>query len=98
MIKKAIYLFIAGIISILILSPAGAQVSTTGNTSSDQKKQKDFKFTVKINPLTALGGPFWVTIVPITGEYKLLLEAKLSKRISFQAAGAYIRSQCPDKS
>jgi hypothetical protein len=90
MIKKAINLFIAGIISFLVLSPAGAQVSTSGSTSSNQNKEKDFKFTVKINPLAALGGPFWVIIVPITGEYKLLLEAKLSKRISFQVAGGYI--------
>lgn len=52
--------------------------------------KKDYNFTVKVNPLNALGGPFWVVFIPITGEYKVLFEAKLAKHISAQVGAAYI--------
>jgi hypothetical protein len=50
----------------------------------------NFRMTVKTNPLSALGGPFWILIVPVTGEYKVLYEIKTSEKTSFQAGVSYI--------
>jgi hypothetical protein len=83
--KKAIQLILAGVLALVLMAPAMGQ----GNDGKDTKK-KDFRFTLKTNPLNALGGPFWVIVVPITGEYKLLGEAALSKKVSFQAGVSYI--------
>lgn len=54
------------------------------------ESEKDFRFTVKTNPLSALGGPFWIVIVPITGEYKALFEARVSNKSSFQIGAGYL--------
>jgi hypothetical protein len=79
--KKAAYLFIIGLI-IFIAGP-----ESFGQESS---AQKDFKFTVKVNPLQALGGPFWIAIIPITGEYKVVGEYAFTKKMSFQVGASYI--------
>lgn len=63
---------------------------TTGIAQSGTTAQKDYKFTVKVNPLAALGGPFWVIVVPVTGEYKALFEAKVSPKMSAQIGVSYI--------
>lgn len=52
--------------------------------------EKDFRFTIKTNPLSALGGPFWIVVVPLTGEYKVFFEAKVSDKSSIQAGAGYI--------
>lgn len=51
---------------------------------------KDFKFTIKVNPLSALGGPFWIAVVPVTGEYKVVAEYAFTQKMSFQAGVSYI--------
>ena len=66
-------LLIAGITLLMVTNPIMAQGSSG---------EKDFRFTIKTNPLSALGGPFWVVIVPITGEYKVLFETKVSNKSS----------------
>lgn len=48
------------------------------------------RFTVKTNPLAALGGPIWVTIIPITGEYKVLFEAKTMAKQSVTIGASYL--------
>lgn len=58
--------------------------------AQDTKENKDFRFTVKTNPLSALGGPFWLVIVPLTGEYKALFEAKVSNKSSIQIGAGYL--------
>lgn len=58
--------------------------------SQGTEAAKDFKFTIKTNPLSALGGPFWLVVVPLTGEYKVLFEAVVSKKSSFQVGAGYI--------
>lgn len=63
------------------VSPASAQ-------GTDEAK--DFKFTIKTNPLSALGGPFWLIVVPLTGEYKLLFEAVVSEKSSIQLGAGYL--------
>lgn len=65
-----------------------ALVITTGNALA----QDDFnpKFVVKTNPLAALGGPFWITIIPITGEYKVLFEVKTLPKQSFTIGASYL--------
>ena len=63
---------------LLLAKPAEAQESS------------DFKFTVKTNPLTAMGGPFWVVIVPITGEYKVQFEVATTQKQSLQVGLSYI--------
>jgi hypothetical protein len=51
---------------------------------------KDFRFTIKTNPLAALGGPLYVTIFPITGEYKILFEARTAKKQSIETGLSYL--------
>jgi hypothetical protein len=64
------------IISVLVISaPAMSQ---------------DYKMTIKTNPLAALGGPFWVVVVPVTGEYKVLFETVTSAKQSLQIGVSYI--------
>jgi hypothetical protein len=79
--KKAVFLLIAGLTLSIMSSPVFSQGSST---------DKDFKFTIKTNPLAALGGPFWVVIVPITGEYKVLFEAAVSEKSSIQVGAGYL--------
>jgi hypothetical protein len=73
--KKLLVLLIIGIAILSIANPAFSQDSSTG---------KDYKFTIKTNPLSALGGPFWVIVVPVTGEYKVFFEAAVSNKSSIQ--------------
>lgn len=62
-----------------------------GGNVSAQDDGKDFRFTVKTNPLAALGGPFYVAwVVPVTGEYKAAFEAKTLDKQSFQVIGSYV--------
>lgn len=64
----------------------------TANSLYAQRSEgeKDFRFTIKTNPLSALGGPFWIVIIPLTGEYKALFEAKVSEKSSVQIGAGYI--------
>ena len=72
---------IIGLALLLVASPVSAQGTEAG---------KDFKFTIKTNPIAALGGPFWVVIIPVTGEYKVLFEAAVSKKSSIQLGVGYL--------
>jgi hypothetical protein len=80
--KKSLLLLIIGIALLLVVNPVMSQQTSA--------TQKDFKFTIKTNPLAALGGPFWVVVIPVTGEYKLLFETALSKKSSFQLGAGYL--------
>lgn len=79
--KKATCLLIISLAFLFLASPVSAQ-----NTGVE----KDFRFTIKTNPLSALGGPFWLVVVPLTGEYKALFEAKVSEKSSLQIGAGYI--------
>jgi hypothetical protein len=81
--KKLTYVLIIGFATLII---------GTRGYSQDAANQKDFKFTVKTNPLSALGGPLWVTIIPITAEYKVLFEAQTTKKQSIQIGLGYLGS------
>ena len=54
------------------------------------QEEKDFRFTVKINPTAALGGPIWLLIVPVTGEYRVLFEAATLEKQSVQVGVSYL--------
>jgi hypothetical protein len=58
--------------------------------SSYAQEEKDFRFSIKTNPLAVLGGPFWITIVPITGEYRVMFEARTLPRQSVQIGLGYL--------
>jgi hypothetical protein len=79
--KKSIFILITSLVFLTIIAPVAAQNSTA---------EKDFRFTIKTNPLAALGGPFWIAIVPLTGEYKVLFETAISEKSSFQAGVSYL--------
>jgi len=79
--KKAALLLIIGVIFSFTASPAFAQTNPV---------EKDFRFTVKTNPLAALGGPFWLVVVPLTGEYKVLFEAAVGEKSSIQVGAGYL--------
>lgn len=52
--------------------------------------ERVYKFTVKTNPLAAMGGPFWVVVIPVTGEYKAYFETAVTGKTSFQLGVSYI--------
>jgi hypothetical protein len=79
--KKATCFLIISLAFLLLASPVIAQ-GTAG--------EKAFRFTIKTNPLAALGGPFWFAIVPLTGEYKVLFEAVVSEKSSVQVGAGYL--------
>ena len=82
--KNVKYLLIIGIIFLLVDSPA---------ISQDNIPVKDFRFTIKTNPISALGGPLFVLwIVPITSEYKAYFEAKTTEKQSIQVGLGYLGS------
>lgn len=78
--KAACFLIIN--LAIFLLAPS---VSAQGTGV-----EKDYKFTIKTNPLAALGGPFWFAVVPLTGEYKVYFEAAVSKKSSIQIGAGYL--------
>lgn len=65
----------------LILAPAGIQAQDTGDSPA---------MVLKTNPLAALGGPFWVTIVPLTGEYKVLYEIRTTQKQSVMFGASFL--------
>jgi len=80
--KRAIMIFL-----VVMFLVAGNGYSYSQETSSPSK---EYKFTVKTNPLAALGGPFWVVVIPVTGEYKAYFETKVTNKTSFQIGASYI--------
>ncbi len=82
--KKAKYLLIIGLAFLITGSPVLAQQSTA---------DKDFRFTIKTNPLSALGGPLFVAwVIPLTAEYKVYLEAQTTAKQSIQIGLGYLGS------
>lgn len=79
--KKTVLILITIVAILVNASPVSAQ---------DTQSEKDFRFTIKTNPLSALGGPFWLLVVPLTGEYKVLFEAALTDKSSIQVGAGYI--------
>jgi hypothetical protein len=79
--KKAACLFLISLSFLFLASPVFAQ---------DKGAETDYRFTIKTNPLSALGGPFWFAVIPLTGEYKVLFEAAVSEKSSFQIGAGYI--------
>jgi hypothetical protein len=79
--KKSVLFLIAVLVILISGSKTFAQESTA---------DKDYKFTIKVNPLAALGGPFWVAIVPVTGEYKVIAEYAFTQKMSAQVGGSFI--------
>lgn len=75
------------LLSLLMIITALAVVSP-----QIQAQESSFspKMVIKTNPLSALGGPFWFIIVPLTGEYKVLLEAKTLPKQSVTFGISYI--------
>jgi hypothetical protein len=71
-------IIVAALAMLLLSAPAIAQ------------DEREVKMTIKTNPLSALGGPFWVVVVPVTGEYKVLFEMKTTEKTSLQFGASYI--------
>jgi hypothetical protein len=59
---------------------------------SKAQDNNNFRYNIKTNPLAALGGPIWILIVPITGEYKILFEAKTFEKQSVEIGLGYLGS------
>lgn len=70
------------LITIIVLLASSGTMAQQGETSP--------RFVVKTNPLAALGGPFWLTIMPLTGEYKVLFEAKTLPKQSVTLGASYL--------
>jgi len=54
------------------------------------QEDKGFRFTIKTNPLAAVGGPLYVLFIPVTGEYKILFEAKTTRNQSIEIGTSYL--------
>ena len=81
--KKIKFMLVTGLVLFLMTYQGYAQKSV---------EEKDFRFTVKTNPLSALGGPLYITIIPLTAEYKVLFEAKTLEKQSIQFGVGYLGS------
>ncbi len=79
--KKTIILLILVLALLFAASPSYGQ---------DTAGEREYNFTIKTNPLSALGGPFWVVVVPVTGEYKILFETAVSEKSSIQVGAGYL--------
>lgn len=79
--NKIKYFTILAVVFMFVFNPLKSQQASS---------EKDFKFTVKTNPLSGLGGPFWVVVVPLTGEYKAMFETAVSRKSSVQVGVGYI--------
>jgi hypothetical protein len=77
--KKLIFIFISAFL-ILNLSIG----------KSYAQEEKDFRYSIKTNPLAVLGGPFWILIVPITGEYRVMFEARTLPKQSVEIGLGYL--------
>jgi len=67
---------------IIVLLASSSTMAQQGDTQP--------KFVIKTNPLAALGGPFWFAIMPLTGEYKVLFEAKTLQKQSVTLGASYL--------
>lgn len=79
--KKNVFLLVLVLMLLCSASPSFSQ---------DTAPEKEYNFTIKTNPLSALGGPFWVVVVPVTGEFKVLFEAAVSDKSSIQVGAGYL--------
>jgi hypothetical protein len=80
--KKVTYLLLIGLVLLLSGGRTYAQDSSSG---------KDFRFTIKTNPLTVLGGPLYALwIIPLTNEYKVNFEAQTTAKQSIQLGLGYL--------
>lgn len=80
--KKLSFLLVIGLIILLSGSKTYAQ-----DTAGD----KDFRFTVKTNPMSVMGGPLYAMwIIPLTNEYKVYFEAQTMKKQSVQLGLGYL--------
>lgn len=55
-----------------------------------QQESKSPTMVLKTNPLNALGGPFWVLFVPLTGEYRIMYEIKTAAKQSAMIGASYL--------
>jgi hypothetical protein len=79
--KKLTFLLLTGLV--ILVSGNNASAQDTG--------EKDFRFTVKTNPLSVLGGPLYAAwIVPLTNEYKVYFEAQTMQKQSIQIGLGYL--------
>lgn len=67
-----------------------AALSFLPQESIAQQESNSPKMVIKTNPLAALGGPFWVLIVPVTGEYRLMYEIKTTAKQSAMIGASYL--------
>jgi hypothetical protein len=82
--KKTTCLLVLTLLMIMSGNRTFAQESTS---------DKDFRFTVKTNPLSVLGGPLYAMwIVPLTNEYKVYFEAQTMSKQSIQLGLGYLGS------
>jgi hypothetical protein len=82
--KRVKFFLIIGIVFLLAAPKALSQDNANG---------KDIRFTIKTNPLSAMGGPLFIAwIVPLTSEYKVYFEAKTTPKQSIQIGVGYLGS------
>lgn len=68
----------------------GIFLASVMNNTLVAQDNDDFRFTIKTNPLSALGGPLFVTFIPITGEYKILFETRTAQKQSIEVGVGYL--------
>ena len=80
--KKLAFLFVIGLVMVVSVNRSAAQ---------DTSPEKDFRFTVKTNPLSVMGGPLYALwIIPLTNEYKVSFEAQTTSKQSVQIGLGYL--------
>lgn len=78
-------------LSILLVTGLVILLSGSNTYAQDTAGDKDFRFTLKTNPLSVLGGPLYAMwIVPLTNEYKVYFEAQTTQKQSIQLGLGYL--------
>jgi hypothetical protein len=74
------------LVLVLVIIMSGNRTFAQGSESD-----KDFRFTVKTNPLSVLGGPLYALwVIPLTNEYKVYFEAQTMSKQSIQIGLGYL--------
>jgi len=80
--KKLTFLLVIGLV---------IMVSGNRTFAQDLSLDKDYRFTVKTNPLSVMGGPLYALwVIPLTNEYKVSFEAQTMSKQSVQIGLGYL--------
>ncbi len=72
-----------------------ASLTAQDQEDEEQKEGKEenapeHRIGIKTNPISMLGGPFWLWYIPVTGEYRLSAEVVITPNMSAEGSFSYL--------